>query len=166
MVLLLDAPVDAIALSRRLTDSAAAIRAVCQTPARVGLILGSGLGAVADALPDVRRLPFAHIPHFAPMGVEGHGGVMAIAAPGGLGVIALQGRYHYYEGHDMAAVTYPVRVLRALGVTTLILTNAAGGMDPAFGPGDLMLMVDHLNLMGVHRCAVPTTRRLARVSPI
>jgi purine-nucleoside phosphorylase len=116
-------------------------------PATVGLILGSGLGALADAVEDGVRVPFADVPGFAPPTVAGHSGLVVAGRLAGAPVIALQGRYHLYEGHGAAMIVRPVRALLALGVRTLIITNAAGGANPRFVPGDLMVIEDHINLL-------------------
>lgn len=144
---------ESCSLQGRLAQSTAAIRAELGAMAQnlpIGLILGSGLGDVADALPHAVRMPAPRIPHMPAMGVAGHGGALVLASVAGQTIACWQGRPHYYEGHDLSAVTYPVRVLHALGVRTLIVTNAAGGVNPAFLAGDLMLIADHLNLMGAH----------------
>lgn len=114
---------------------------------RVQLVLGSGLGALAEALEEAVRIPFAEIPGFAPATVEGHRGVLVVGRLEGVECIALQGRYHLYEGHSPFVVTVPVRVAAALGARTLLVTNAAGGINRAFEPGDLMIIDDHINFM-------------------
>ncbi|MFS8637518.1 MAG: purine-nucleoside phosphorylase [Gemmatimonadota bacterium] len=114
---------------------------------RVMLVLGSGLGPLADELEDAVRIPYAEIPGFAPVTAEGHKGVFVAGTLEGVECLALQGRYHLYEGHPPEAVTLPVRVGAALGARTLIVTNAAGGLDPTFRAGDLMIIQDHINLM-------------------
>jgi purine-nucleoside phosphorylase len=117
------------------------------SPGTVGLILGSGLGALADAIEDALRVPFGDVPGFAPPTVVGHRGVVVAGRLEGAPCIALQGRYHLYEGHGAEAIVRPVRALLALGVRTFIITNAAGGANPRYRPGDLMLIDDHINLM-------------------
>jgi purine-nucleoside phosphorylase len=118
------------------------------------VILGSGLGAFADTLENARAIPYAEIPHFAPSNVSGHAGRLVIGEAGrgdsgpGLTIACMQGRFHYYEGHDMATVTFPVRVLRELGAEFLIVTNVSGGIRSDLMPGTLMLIRDHINLMG------------------
>jgi purine-nucleoside phosphorylase len=112
---------------------------------RVGLVLGSGLGELADELEDAVRIPFGEIPGFAPATVEGHRGELAAGRLEGVECIALQGRYHLYEGHGADAVAFPVRVMAALGARTLIVTNAAGGVNPSFRAGELMIIDDHIN---------------------
>ncbi|MBI4541742.1 MAG: purine-nucleoside phosphorylase [Gemmatimonadetes bacterium] len=114
---------------------------------RVMLILGSGMGALADELEEPVRVAFADIPGFAPATVAGHRGLLVAGRLEGVECIALQGRYHVYEGHAPDVVTLPIRVLAALGARTLLVSNAAGGVNPGFRAGDLMLLDDHINLM-------------------
>lgn len=116
----------------------------------VGLILGSGLGDYADTLEHRTVIPFSSIPDFPQATVEGHAGAFVFGTREGRSVVALQGRLHYYEGHSMQALTLPVRIMALLGVKTLILTNAAGGVNYNFVPGDLMLMTDHINYSGAN----------------
>jgi purine-nucleoside phosphorylase len=111
-------------------------------------VLGSGLGAFADTLDEAHRIPFAAIPHFLASTVEGHGNTLVLGRCSGIPVAVLQGRVHFYEGHSLQDVVFPIRVLGQLGVTTLLLTNAAGAVNPAFAPGDLMIVEDHVNLIG------------------
>ena len=132
----------------RLAESAAYLRArVPETP-RVMLVLGSGLGELADGFEDAVRTPFSEIPGFARATVEGHSGTVVAGRLEGVACVALQGRYHLYEGHDATAVTFPIRVLGALGARILLITNAAGGVNREFRAGDLMLIDDHINLTG------------------
>lgn len=112
---------------------------------RSALILGSGLGEFAESLAETRRVPFSSIPHFPRSSVEGHSGHVVLGLAGQTPLLCLQGRVHYYEGHDMKAVTLPVRVLGVLGIRRLIVTNAAGGISPRLKPGDLMLICDHIS---------------------
>jgi purine-nucleoside phosphorylase len=114
----------------------------------VAVVLGSGLGDFADTLADSAAFPYADIPHWPAAAVVGHAGKLVIGTLAGRRVAALAGRVHYYEGHDLGTVTFAVRALGRLGVRTVILTNAAGGINIAFKPGTLMLMDDHINLMG------------------
>lgn len=115
---------------------------------RVLLILGSGLGGFADELEDAVRIPYRDIPGFPPSTVEGHRGQLVAGRAEGVECLALQGRFHLYEGHEPELLALPVRAAAALGARTLIVTNAAGGVNPAFRAGDLMLIEDHINLMG------------------
>lgn len=114
---------------------------------RALLVLGSGLGALADDIQDAVRIPFADVPGFAPAGIEGHKGQLVAGMLEGVACIVLQGRYHWYEGHSMEAVTLPVRAAAALGVEVMLVTNAAGGLNRNFRPGDLMIIDDHINLL-------------------
>ena len=115
----------------------------------VGLILGSGFNPLADAVEDGVAIPYREIPHFPASTVEGHLGRLIVGRLEGQIVAVMQGRAHYYEGYSMAEVTFPVRVMQVLGIETLIVTNAAGGLNPAFRPGDVMLITDHINLIGM-----------------
>ncbi|HEX8633104.1 MAG TPA: purine-nucleoside phosphorylase [Pyrinomonadaceae bacterium] len=118
--------------------------------ARVALVLGSGLGAFADDLVDAVAIPYEEIPGFARSTVEGHAGRLVLGRIAGVPVIVQQGRFHFYEGYALDEVTFPVRVLGLLGIKSLVLTNAAGGLNNSFKQGALMLISDHLNLMGVN----------------
>jgi purine-nucleoside phosphorylase len=135
-------------LYERVSEAAAAIRARAgdEKPA-AGLILGSGLGGYADTLEAAVAIPYAEIPHFPTSTVAGHAGQLVIGRKQGVLCAAMQGRVHYYEGHSARDVAFPARVLAALGADTFIITNAAGGIDPSFEPGTLMLIRDHLNLI-------------------
>ncbi|MCW3062889.1 MAG: purine-nucleoside phosphorylase [Solirubrobacterales bacterium] len=124
-------------------------------PPRVGIVLGSGLGAVADAVEDAVVIPYDELPGFPLPSVAGHAGQVALGRIGGVPVAVLQGRAHVYEGGDLEAVRTPVRALCAAGVETLVLTNAAGSLVPDVGPGRLMLISDHINLSGVNVLAGP-----------
>jgi purine-nucleoside phosphorylase len=115
----------------------------------IGAYLGSGLGPVAEALEQAVRIPMGDIPGWPVPTVEGHHGQLIAGRLAGRSVLALQGRAHYYEGHSMARIGLPVRVLRRLGIETLFVTNAAGAVNPAYLPGDVMLIRDHINLMGM-----------------
>lgn len=114
----------------------------------IGLILGSGLGTLADLIEDPEFFPYEEIPNFPVSTVEGHEGRLVIGTLQGKTVVAMQGRFHYYEGYKMQEVTFPVRVMKLLGVETIIVTNAAGAVNTDFKPGDLMIINDHINLSG------------------
>jgi purine-nucleoside phosphorylase len=118
-------------------------------PPRVGLILGSGLGDLAERVEGAARTPYAEMPGMPRPGVLGHAGELVVGQLGGRSVAALRGRVHLYEGHDAATVAFPVRVLHSLGCQTLIVTNAAGGLNPTFAVGDLMAIEDHIFLPGL-----------------
>lgn len=115
----------------------------------VGIILGSGLGQLADSVEQAVSIPTADIPSWPVSTVAGHQGRLVFGRLEGQDVLVLQGRVHYYEGYSMSQVGLPVRVMQRLGIDTLVVTNAAGGVNPAFAPGDLMLITDHLNLIGM-----------------
>ncbi|MFO7965049.1 MAG: purine-nucleoside phosphorylase [Desulfobacterales bacterium] len=115
---------------------------------RIGLFTGTGLGDTAGMLEDKITLDYAHIPHFPVSTVQSHRGKLVFGGLSGKQVIALQGRFHLYEGYSAEQVTFPIRVMQALGVTTIILTNASGGVNPGFNAGDIMVMIDHINLTG------------------
>lgn len=135
-----------------------------QAPAiqpRVGLVLGSGLGAVAGILPDAVRIPCSAIPHFPQSTVVGHSGQLLLGTLDGVGVAILQGRVHFYEGYTPQQVTFPTRVLGLLNVETLILTNAAGGIRPGLRVGQLMLLSDHINFLGFNPLVGPNEPRFA-----
>ena len=137
-----------MSLVARLDEAAAFVRG--RTPLRpaIGVVLGSGLGAFADSLEDAVALPYAEIPHFPTSTVVGHGGALVVGRSRGVPVAAMKGRVHFYEGYRLEDVVFPVRVLGRLGIGTLVLTNAAGAINPSFAPGDLMVIEDHLNLLG------------------
>src|SRR5918999_1835833 len=122
---------------------------------RVGVVLGSGLGAVADAVSDPTVVDYADLPGFPRPTVAGHGGRAVLGQIGGVPVAVLQGRAHVYEGGDLDAIRIPVRALRAAGAELLVLTNAAGSLRTELGPGRLMLITDHINLSGVNVLAGP-----------
>lgn len=115
----------------------------------VGIVLGSGLGDLADKYCDI-AIPYSNIPHFAKSTVQGHKGQLVFADINGRKVVMMQGRNHFYEGHSMSDVTYPIKVMKKLGVKTLILTNAAGAVNKSFRPADLMVITDHINFMGTN----------------
>jgi purine-nucleoside phosphorylase len=135
-------------LVARLDSAAGVVRG--RTPLRpaVGVVLGSGLGAFADALEESVAVPIGEIPHFPASTVIGHGGALVVGRSRGVPVAVLKGRVHFYEGYTLEQVVFPVRVLARLGVKTLVVTNAAGAINPSFAPGDLMVIEDHLNLLG------------------
>ncbi|GEK90962.1 purine-nucleoside phosphorylase [Alkalibacterium kapii] len=126
----------------------------------VGLILGSGLGELANEAENAVVVPYEDIPEFPVSTVEGHAGQLVYGDLGGKKVVAMQGRFHYYEGYDMQEVTFPVRVMKALGVKSLVVTNAAGGVNEDFTPGDLMIITDHINMIGVNPLHGPNNNEL------
>jgi purine-nucleoside phosphorylase len=136
-------------------EAAAAIHEASDLDVRVGIILGTGLGALADEIDVAASLSYDDIPHFPVSTVESHHGRLLIGHLAGVPVVALQGRFHLYEGYGPLEITFPVRVLAHLGVDTLLISNAAGGMNPNFRRGDLMLVTDHINLQGVNPLSGP-----------
>ncbi len=146
----------------RIEEAAGSLRARLGAGARVGIVLGSGLGAFASRLGNAVAIPFSEIPHFALSGVEGHAGRLIAGTVEGVPVLLLQGRVHGYEGHSAGAVVFAVRTLAALGVRILVLTNAAGAICTEFAPGQLVLIADHINLSGQNPAAGPTLSGLPR----
>lgn len=129
-------------------DAAAARARQLGVAPEIGLVLGSGLGAFADRLEGAKSLPYDEIPHFPVSSVHGHAGRLVVGTLAGVRVVVMQGRVHGYEGYSAAEVVFPIRVLCRLGIRALVLTNAAGCVNAAWAPGDLMRITDHLNLSG------------------
>jgi purine-nucleoside phosphorylase len=127
---------------------------------QIGLILGSGLGILADEIENPVKIPYSEIPDFPVSTVEGHAGQLVFGTLNGVVVAAMQGRFHFYEGYSMDKVTFPVRVMKELGIENLIVTNAAGGVNESFSPGDLMLISDHINNMGTNPLVGPNDAEL------
>ncbi len=130
-------------------EAVSAIREYTDMQPNVGLVLGSGLNQLAESIEDAVFVPFGHIPHFPVSTVMGHQGRLVFGQLEGQSVVVMQGRVHYYEGYSMAEVTLPIRVMRLLGISTLIVTNAAGGLNMTYRVGDVMLLRDHINLLGM-----------------
>jgi purine-nucleoside phosphorylase len=130
-------------------EVAAFIRARTAHRPRIGLILGTGLSPLAEEITAADILPYGEIPHFPVSTVAGHAGRLVIGEVAGVTVLAMQGRFHFYEGYSLAQVTLPIRVMKLLGVETLIVTNAAGGVNNGFAVGDVMLIEDHINFVGM-----------------
>lgn len=124
------------------------IKSKIKVTPETGIILGSGLGDFADDIDNSVVIPYEQIPNFKKVRVKGHAGNLVAGTVSGKPVAVLQGRYHFYEGHDIRDIVFPVRVLCSLGIQNLLITNAAGGINSAFAPGDLMVISDHINLMG------------------
>lgn len=120
------------------------------TSPTTAIILGTGLGQLVSEITDTYEFAYADIPHFPVSTVEGHSGKLIFGRLGGKDIIAMQGRFHYYEGYTMQQVTFPIRVLYELGIKTLFVSNAAGGMNPGFHIGDLMVITDHINMQPEH----------------
>ena len=131
-------------------EAAEFIRSKYEREIKVALVLGSGLGAFADEVENAVQIPYEEIPHFSRSTVEGHAGRLVLGEVEGISVAVQQGRFHFYEGYDIAQVVFPIRVFGVLGIKNLILTNAAGSVDTDYKQGTLMLIRDHINLMGVN----------------
>lgn len=146
-------------LYARAEQAARTIRSRTSLEPQVALVLGSGLGGFADEFAEAIAIPYAEIPGFATSTAEGHAGLLVIGKVGLVPVIAMQGRVHFYEGYALEEVTFPIRVFKLLGIKRLILTNAAGGIDIELSQGALMVISDHLNLMGVNPLRGPNDER-------
>jgi purine-nucleoside phosphorylase len=132
----------------RVQSAAEVVRSRSRIVPEIGIILGTGLGGLAREIAVEREVPYQDIPGFPLSTVESHAGRLLLGHLGGRPVVAMQGRFHRYEGYDLHAVTFPVRVMHALGARTLVVSNACGGMNPLWNPGDLVLLSDHINLLG------------------
>ena len=146
---------DADTYRSHVSQAVEALRQRIGDGARVGIILGTGLGRLADEIEATETVPYGEIPHFPLSTVESHEGRLIAGTLRGVPVVAMQGRFHLYEGYTAAQVTLPVRVLGELGVETLLISNAAGGMNPLYRRGDLMLVTDHINFQGVNPLSGP-----------
>jgi purine-nucleoside phosphorylase len=147
--------------SKAIIDEAAAfIRTTTDIRPEIGLILGSGLGVLGDELEDAVTIPYEDIPHFPISTVEGHAGELLIGKLQGRSVVLMRGRFHMYEGYEPERTALPVRVMKELGVTTLLVTNAAGGVNLEYKPGNLMLISDHINLTGRNPLVGPNDNAL------
>ena len=155
-------PFDPADDARQTAEAVAAVRAHANLVPEIALVLGSGLGALADEVEDAVALSTADVPHYPRSTVEGHAGRLVLGTMAGRPVLVVQGRVHGYEGHDARALGFPVRLAHALGARGLVLTNAAGGIHPAFGPGTLMLIADHVNLAFASPLAGPVGAGEAR----
>ena len=144
----------------RVHTAAAAVRNRSPLIPKIGLILGSGLGDYADKLDNKTRIPYSDIPYFPQSHVAGHKGCLVVGERAGVACVAMQGRVHMYEGHTAQTVSFPARVLIALGAKLLIITNAAGGLNPRWSPGTLMLIRDHIDMLRDHALRGPNDERL------
>ena len=146
----------------QVSEAAAFLRAMLRpSNPQIGIVLGSGLGAVANSLAEPVVIPCAEIPHFPRSTVEGHTGRIVAGLLGGVSVLVMQGRVHYYEGYTPQQVTFPMRVLGALGIRSVVLTNAAAGIHESYRPTQLVLLRDHINFMGFNPLAGPNEPRFA-----
>jgi purine-nucleoside phosphorylase len=135
-------------LKETISEATEFIRSKTKFVPQIGIILGTGLGSLADGMKVDAKISYEDIPHFPVSTVESHAGRLILGELSGKKVVAMQGRFHYYEGYDMKQVTFPVRVMKALGAGTLVVCNACGGLNPAFRAGDIMVITDHINLLG------------------
>jgi purine-nucleoside phosphorylase len=135
-------------LHQHVEEAAKVIREQCSLEPQVGIILGTGLSGLSDQIEVEARIAYKDIPHFPTSTVESHAGELVLGRLAGKSVAALSGRFHYYEGYTFQQVTFPIRVAKALGITTLIVSNAAGGLNPQFKLGEVMVITDHINFMG------------------
>lgn len=147
-------------IRRPINTAATFVRSRTKLTPRLALILGSGLGALAGEVRADAVIPYAEIPGFPQVTVEGHVGNLILGTLEGMVVAAMQGRAHYYEGHTMAEIVLPVRVLRLLGAQALLVSNAAGGINPQWSTGDLMIITDHINFMGSNPLMGPNDAKL------
>ena len=147
-------------LLEQLQESIDLIRSKTTTKPKIGLVLGSGLGSFVDAMDVEVKIPFGELPNFVPPSVEGHGGHLVIGKIGGVELAVLQGRIHYYEGHSMSQVAFPVRCLSMLGIEKLVLTNAAGSLYAENPAGSFLIIEDHINLMGDNPLKGPNIQKL------
>ena len=141
-------------------EAVAAIRRRWDKTADVGIVLGTGLGGLAKHIEEEAVVPYEELPHFARSTVETHAGRLILGTLEGKSVVAMQGRFHYYEGFTPKQITFPIRVMKALGAETLVVSNACGGMNPLFKAGDVMLIEDHINLLGINPLIGPNDERL------
>ncbi len=152
-------------VSARVDETVKAIRAKGNFAPKVGLVLGSGLGAFADTLRDLQKIPYGELPHLPSSNVIGHSGNLCFGNVGTVPVVCMQGRVHLYEGHPIERVVHGVRTMARLGVTTVLITNAAGGVEATWTPGDLMVVSDHINLTGQSPLAGPNEEALGTRFP-
>lgn len=144
----------------KIEGTAAFIAQKLKQKPRVGIILGSGLGGLVDMIDKESEISYKDIPNFPVSTVEGHAGKLVFGTIGSVPVMLMAGRFHYYEGYTMQEVTFPVRIMKALGVETVVVSNAAGGTNPKFGIGDLMVITDHINQFPEHPLRGPNDSRL------
>lgn len=147
-------------LQEKIKQAASFIREKGVGEIEIGLILGSGLGELGDEVENAIQIPYETIPNFPTSTVEGHAGQLVYGTLGGKKVLAMQGRLHYYEGYSLEMVTFPVRVMKALGIHSVIVTNAAGGLNLDFTPGELMLITDQINFTGVNPLIGPNDNEM------
>jgi len=148
------------ALYQSIQDAASFIRRTIGSQSEAAIILGTGLGGIADHISVTDRIPYNQLPHFPESTVQGHKGDLVFGTMAGRSVVVMQGRFHYYEGHTLQEATLPVRIMRELGARFLFVNSAAGGLNPHFKPGDVMIVTDHINLLGDNPLRGVTDERL------
>jgi len=149
-----------VTLFEKIQDTTAFVKSKIKEHPQIGIILGSGFGGLTDIVNIELEIPYEDIPHFPVSTVEGHAGKLIFGKLGAKQVMMMAGRFHYYEGYNMTDVTFPVRIMKALGVHSLVVSNAAGGMNPRFKIGDIMILTDHINLFPEHPLRGPNDERL------
>ncbi len=154
-----------MSLYDKIRQTTAFIQPKISNKPRVGIILGSGLGGLVDIIEKETSIPYSDIPNFPVSTVQGHSGQLIFGRIGNCNVMLMAGRFHYYEGYSMEEVTFPVRIMKALGVETVVISNASGGTNPAFNIGDLMIIKDHINLCPEHPLRGPNDERLGTRFP-
>ena len=147
-------------LRQQIQEALAVIRKHTTLTPTIGIVLGTGLGDLANEIDREVEISYQDIPHFPLSTVESHAGKLIFGQLSGKPVVAMQGRFHYYEGYSMKQITFPIRVMKFLGVNTVLISNAAGGMNPLFRKGDLMIIVDHINLLGDNPLIGPNDEEL------
>ena len=148
------------ALYQSVQDAASFLRRAIGSQPEVAIILGTGLGGITDHISVTERIPYSQLPHFPESTVQGHKGDLVFGTMAGRSVVVMQGRFHYYEGHTLQEATLPVRIMRQLGARFLFVNSAAGGLNPAFRSGDVMIVTDHINLLGDNPLRGVTDERL------
>ena len=137
-----------LGIAKQIDEARAVVRSRWQGTPKVGLILGTGLGGLAEQITAQAVIPYAEMPHFPHSTVQSHAGQLVCGELRGVPIVAMEGRFHFYEGYSMQQITFPVRVMKALGIDTLVVTNAAGGMNPQYELSDVVVIDDQINLMG------------------
>jgi purine-nucleoside phosphorylase len=152
-------------LYEQIQEAADAVKALWSGSPTVGIVLGTGLGGLAGEISDATMIPYESLPHFPRSTAPTHKGQLVCGTLGGQTVVAMEGRFHYYEGYTLQQITFPVRVMKALGCSVLITSNACGGMNPQYRSGDIMLIEDHINLLGDNPLIGPNDPRLGERFP-
>lgn len=139
-----------MSIIEKINEAASFLKSQFTEQPKVGIILGTGLGGLVNEIQIDKSIPYEQIPHFPVSTVEGHSGRLILGKIGNVSVLAMQGRFHYYEGYKMEQVTFPARVMKVAGINTLFVSNASGGLNPGFKVGDIMIINDHINMFGTN----------------